>query len=168
MYQIGDLIIYGMTGVCEVTDITTIQLSGIPKDKLYYVLRPYYNSGGKVYSPVDNAKTVMRKIMTKEEALAFIEEIPEIYEIDISNEKMRDETYKELIQSCESRKWVEIIKTSYNRKQVRLGQGKKSTTIDERYLKLAKENLHSELAIPLKLSKEEVENLIHSKMKERN
>ncbi len=168
MYQVGDLIIYGMTGVCEVTDITTIQMSGILKDKLYYVLRPYYNSGSKVFTPVDNAKTVMRKIMTKEEALSLIDEIPEINEMDISNDKLCDEIYRKLIQSCESRKWVKLIKTSTHRRQVRLRQGKKSMTTDDRYLKLAKENLYSELAIPLNLSKEEVESFIQTKNKERN
>lgn len=168
MYQVGDLIIYGMTGVCEVTEITTIQMSGVPKDKLYYVLRPYYDNGSKIYSPVDNAKTVMRKIMTKEEAIELIDEIPKIKELTISNDKMCDDTYKEMIQSCESKKWVRVIKTSYNRKRVRLEQGKKSTATDERYFKLAKENLYSELAIPLSLSKDEVENYIKSKIMEKS
>ena len=40
MYEVGDLIVYGRTGICEVTEITTLKMDGVPKDKLYYILRP--------------------------------------------------------------------------------------------------------------------------------
>ena len=39
MYEVGDLIVYGRTGICEVTEITTLKMDGVPKDKLYYILK---------------------------------------------------------------------------------------------------------------------------------
>ena len=33
MYEVGDLIVYGRTGICEVTEITTLKMDGVPKDK---------------------------------------------------------------------------------------------------------------------------------------
>ena len=38
MYQIDDLIMYGSTGVCRVSDITEQVFND--EDKLYYVLEP--------------------------------------------------------------------------------------------------------------------------------
>ena len=54
MYEVGDLIVYGRTGICEVTEITTLKMDGVPKDKLYYILRPVREKRGKVFTPVDN------------------------------------------------------------------------------------------------------------------
>ena len=36
MFEKGDLVTYGCKGVCEVKNITTLNLEGIPKDRLYY------------------------------------------------------------------------------------------------------------------------------------
>lgn len=68
MYEVGDLIVYGRTGICEVTEITTLKMDGVPKDKLYYILRPVREKRGKVFTPVDNEKIVMRRVISKEEA----------------------------------------------------------------------------------------------------
>lgn len=78
MYEVGDLIVYGRTGICEVTEITTLKMDGVPKDKLYYILRPVREKRGKVFTPVDNEKIVMRKVISKEEAEELIREIPQI------------------------------------------------------------------------------------------
>ena len=51
MYEVGDLIVYGRTGICEVTEITTLKMDGVPKDKLYYILRPVREKRGKVFDP---------------------------------------------------------------------------------------------------------------------
>ncbi len=40
MYQVGDLILYGSTGVCKVADITTQELAGKDKKTAFYVLEP--------------------------------------------------------------------------------------------------------------------------------
>ncbi len=165
MFKKGDLIVYGTTGVCEVMDITTINMPEVSKDRLYYVLRPYYQKGSKVFSPVNNEKTVMREVISKEEAMNLIDDIPNIQEIWISNDKLREEEYKEVIRRCQCREWIRMIKTSYLRRQERIVQGKKTTATDERYLKIAKDNLYSELAVPLEISKDEVEKYIQSRIK---
>ena len=84
MYEVGDLIVYGRTGICEVTEITTLKMDGVPKDKLYYILRPVREKRGKVFTPVDNEKIVMRRVISKEEAEEFKEEVQAVFpEADI-------------------------------------------------------------------------------------
>ncbi len=164
MYGKGDYIIYGSSGVCQVEDITTMNMEGIPRDRLYYVLCPSSQKGGRIFTPVDNPKTQMRPVMTKEEAAGLISAIPKIKELWITNEKLREEKYKECMRSCDSRDWIRIIKTLYLRKQTRSAQGKKITATDEKYLRMAEDYLYSELEIPLGIPKNQMEAYIAEKL----
>ena len=166
MYEVGDLIVYGRTGICEVTEITTLKMDGVPKDKLYYILRPVHEKHGKVFTPVDNEKIVMRRVISKEEAEKLIREIPQIEGLWIGNEKQREEKYRECMKSCNCAEWVRIIKTLYERKVSRLKQGKKITATDERYLRMAEGNLYSELSIALGIPESGMEAYISNKINE--
>ncbi len=160
MFDKGEFIIYGTTGVCKVEDITRMQMQGVPNDRLFYVLLPSGQKGGRIFTPVDNAKTPMRRILSREEASLLIDEIPGIEELWITNEKMREEKYKECMKSCDCKEWIRIIKTLYLRKMERSAQGKKITATDEKYLKMAEDCLYSELEIPLEIPKEDMEQYI--------
>lgn len=87
MFEKGQYIIYGIRGVCEVMDITTVDRPGGPQGKLYYVLRPYYQKDSKIVAPVDSEKTITRPLLTKEEATNLIERIGEIPEMKVINDK---------------------------------------------------------------------------------
>lgn len=160
MYKIGDFVVYGRTGICEVTDITTMKMAGVPKDKLYYILMPCKDKGGKIFTPVENQKVVIRPVISKEEALELLDKIPATEELWIPNEKMRETMYKESIRTCECIDMIKIIKTLYIRKQDRIAQGKRITTTDERYLKMAESSLYSELSIALGIPEEDMEEYI--------
>ena len=67
MFQIGDYIVYGTSGVCRVEKIGPVDLPDVSKDKLYYTLSPVRNPGGHIYTPVDNQRVVMRPILTEDE-----------------------------------------------------------------------------------------------------
>ncbi|MCC8126173.1 MAG: CarD family transcriptional regulator [Clostridiales bacterium] len=164
MFKKGEFIIYGTSGVCQVEDITKMQMKGIPNDRLYYVLIPSAQKGGKIFTPVDNGKTPMRRVMNREEADRLIEAIPGIEGLWISNEKLREEKYKECMKSCDCREWVRIIKTLYTRRIERSAQGKKITATDEKYLRMAEQYLYSELEIPLEVPKEQMEQVISERI----
>ena len=156
MYNIGDLIIYGNSGVCTVENIGPLESMDIPKDVIYYTLLPYYRKGSTIYTPVDNKKVVMRPIVTKEESMRIIDEIKDIDTLWISEEKKRENEYKTAVRTCDCKQLVRIIKTIYLRKLSRIADGKKITATDEKYFKIAEDNFYGELAIPLEMTKEEV------------
>lgn len=167
MFERGEYIVYGTTGVCRIEDITTMNIGGISKDRLYYVLSPSSQKGGRIYTPVDNEKTPMRRIMTGQEARALIEQIPQISELWITNEKVREEKYKQCMRSCDCREWIRIIKTLYMRKMERTAQGKKITSTDEKYLRMAEEYLYSEMEIPLGIPKQNMAAYITGQLAEK-
>ncbi len=165
MFEAGEYVIYGHVGICQVKGVTTMKLDGVPKDRLYYVLQPEGRAEGIIYTPVDNMKLVLRRMMTREEAEDLISEIPRIETLDIANDKLREEKYKECIKSCSGRELIRIIKTIYSRRRVRLQNGKKVTAVDERYMKLAEQSLYAELSMLLNIPREEMVSYISQKIK---
>lgn len=164
MFQVGEFIIYENRGICKVEGIAELSLPGAVKGQQYYELKPVFEEAGKIYSAVDSNKVMMRQVLTKEEANELIEDIPNIPEMRIGDEKYREMKYKEAVHSCDCRQWVSIIKTLYTRRQNRLEQGKKTTNTDERYFKKAENNLHGELAIALGVEKSTMGEFIHNKL----
>ena len=164
MFEKGQYIIYGIRGVCEVMDITTIDRPGGPQGKLYYVLRPYYHQDSKIVTPVDSDKTVIRPLLTREEALELIDRIQDVQEMEVTEDKQREERYKEALKTCDCRVWVSMIKALYLRRKDRIEQGKKMTDLDERYFKTAEENLYSELALSLGMSRDEMVDYIKERV----
>lgn len=169
MFEKGEYIVYGSTGVCEVADITTISrdtaiINGISKNKLYYVLHPYNQNGGRIFTPVDNQKTVMRKLISQEEIEEILDNLQDIEDLWVDDERQREAKYKEAYRSCDCEKWISIIKTCNIHKEQLRERGKKLSAADRKYIKLAEESLFTEFSIPLDIPKEEVKKYIESRV----
>ena len=160
MYKIGDYVVKNGSGVCRVKEITHLNMKGIDKNKLYYLLVPVKDETGKIYLPVDVSPQQLRKVMSLEEVEELIARIPDIPEISILNDKMREQKYKEILKSIEPESLISIMKTTYLRKKKRLEEGKKTTVADEYYLNTAEKYLFQELCLVLGKTKEEVHSII--------
>ena len=156
MFQVNDLIVYGNHGVCKVEDVGTLSISMADKHKQYYTLRPVYQREAVIYAPVDNNKTIMRFVLSKEEVENLIQDIPNIESAWVGNERERETQYRTALQTCDCRELVKIIKTLYHRKKSRIQDGKKVTVVDEKYFRQAEEQLYGELAFALEMPKDEV------------
>jgi CarD family transcriptional regulator len=165
VFSIGEYVVYGSKGVCQVTDITHIDIAGADAERLYYVLTPIGEGTARIYAPTDHQKVVMRKVISREEANHLIEEFPQIELLWVPDDRQREEKYKELMRTCDYRAWVSIVKTLYTRGRERLAQGKKITSLDERYMKAAENELYSELSLSLGIPKNEMENYIREQLK---
>lgn len=166
MFEIGDYVINANNGICKVEDKVHLDLPMSDKKKLYYLIVPIKEKSTKLYIPVDSDKQRIRKAMDKAQALEVIDEIPQIDAMWIPNDKQREQKYKEAIFSCEPKQLVGILKCMYQRNQQRNAEGKKNTTIDERYFKLAENNLYSELAFAMDKKKDEMRQIITERIHE--
>lgn len=164
MYHQDEYVIHGVNGVCQIEDITDMMAPGGSGFRSYYVMRPINAGSSRIYTPVDNDKVTMRRILTKKEAEAFIEELPYIEAITVPSEKQREETYKEIMKTCDCRQWVGMMKALFLRRQRRLAEGRKFTTVDERYLKAAETHLFSELSIALGEERERAQEIVINKL----
>ena len=155
MFKQGEIVFYGTAGVCKIDEITTVDFSGVDKDKLFYALCPQ-NSGGKIFIPVDNGSSKLRKLMSKEEAVWLISKIKDIEPLQIQDEKKPDETYKKVLQTYDNQELLKMIKCIYFRKKKRLEKGPKVTAVDEKYMHMAENMIYQELGTALDIPKDQV------------
>lgn len=160
MFKKGEYVVCGNNGICKVTDVTTLNMAGTPKDRVYYILKPVYAEASTVYIPVDNHKVALRAALTEKDVHKLIKKIPDLDLIWVENDKQRELTYKECLKKNSCEDYVRIIKTLYLRKQDRLAKGQKIIGLDERYLKQAEDLLYGELAVALGIEKQGVQAYI--------
>lgn len=165
MYQVGELVQYGTSGICRVEEI----VQGVPwlqKDTECYLLVPVSKKEEKIYTPVDNDKVKMRRILSGEEVAELMEKVSEIEGPAILNEKQCESIYREELYSVDCSRWLGLLKTLYARKAARTAAGKKVTATDERYLKSVEERIKEELNLVIGKEKTEKElQLLSSSVK---
>lgn len=76
MFQVNDVVVYGLQGVCEIVGIDGQKVNGVIKN--YFVLKPKNDKGATFYIPTWNEKawSKMRKVMTKKDVDALIDSMP--------------------------------------------------------------------------------------------
>lgn len=164
MFQKNDYVVYGYNGVCTVKDIGPLDIPGVPKERVYYTLVPYYTKDSQIFVPADSSKVVLRPVISKDEFLQLMEEIPSIDVLWVDEEKQRDFLYKETLRKCNCRELIQIIKTVEQRRLERIAKGKKMTSTDEKYFHLAEKNLYEEGAIALGIEPAQVKELVVAKL----
>lgn len=167
MFSIGDLIIYGSTGVCEVTDITNSDITGEEQDRLFYTLTPLYQDC-VISVPVNTTKIFMRPIISKDEAERLIDTIPTIKAEAFHSKVMREltEHYEASINTHDCAELVELTMSIYAKKQYAEQQKRKFGAIDERFMKRAEELLFGELSAALNIPKDSVPDYIAERIGE--
>ena len=166
MYKVGQYVVYCGEGVFKVDSIGTLDLSGVSGDDTYYTLLSPFRAGSKVYALVGNEEGKLRDVITKKEAKEVLDNIALFDDVDVPNEKQKDEIYKKLIHKNDFRDLAKIVKTMYVKKVSKIAAGKKMTSGDDRYYRMAEERLIGELAIVLDLDRGEIKKTIDEKLGE--
>lgn len=157
MYAIGEKIIYGEQGACEVSEVGHVAMQGIAKDRLFYTLRPV-SGGGTIYAPVDSP-VYTSPVMAPQEAEAFLAAIPAIAATYCPETKVTkaDAYYKSIFSSHSREALVGMLKglmgCSTDRRHtlnLRL----------ERISKRARDLLESELSAALGISTTEAQKML--------
>jgi CarD family transcriptional regulator len=165
MYEIGDLIIHGSTGVCRVTDISRYDMRGLDSNQLYYVLDSLYQKY-TIYVPVNSDKVFMRLVISKDEAEKMIDKIPTIIAKSVNNRAMREleESYESFFRTHDCADLITLTMSIYAKKQEAELQKRKFGAVDERFMKQAEELLYGELAVALDIPKESVREYIDKRV----
>lgn len=164
LYQVGDQIIYGSNGVCIIEEIKMIEVPHTDEEKAYYIIKPIYQEC-RISVPVDT-KMFIRPIISKEEALALIDSIPQIDAQPYFNTALRQlqDYYEKKLSSHDCADLIELTISLYRKKQQVLEQKRKFGAIDERYMKRAEDLLFGELSVVLDIPKNEVRSFISSRL----
>ncbi|MDI9479578.1 MAG: CarD family transcriptional regulator [Syntrophomonadaceae bacterium] len=158
MYKINDYVVYGLTGVCQITDIQKDSIDD--EEKEYYVLTPVFSENMTIKTPVDNVNAKMRKVITKKEALSLIAAMPDQETAWITDNRERSEAFKTALKTGKSEELVKLVKTIYLEKEEMATIGKKLSKSDEEVLKAAEKQLNEEIAIALEIPLDKVTEYI--------
>ena len=165
MYQTGDLILYGRTGVCRVEDITKVKQRGSAEEQSYYVLKPLYQNCN-ITTPVENTRVYSRPIISREEAESVIASIPTVKPEAYHNRNLNQlrEYYKSRMETYNCLDLIELTMSLYVKKREAEAQKRKFGAVDERFMKEAEDLLFGELAAALGIARDEVRGYIASSL----
>lgn len=164
MFQVGDRVVYGIHGVCDVKDL---EEKTVDRKKVsYLVLEPLGQLGSRYLVPIHNAAAMakLRKMLTKEEMEELLSS-PEVrQDCWIRDESQRKQTYRELIGSGDRQKLMAMIHALYLHKKQQAELGRKVHLCDDNFLRDAEKLLCSEVAIVMGLEADQARQFVRSKL----
>lgn len=149
MFKVGDYVVY-RRDLCIIKDI---------KDDKYYKLSMINDDSLIISVPITNDLGLLREPIKENIAKELINKIKSIKPLNI-NEKLLENSYKELMRTNNHEDLIKIIKTTYLRNKERKDNGKKTSDKDETYFQIAEKCLYNELSIALNMNYDECKNYI--------
>ena len=166
MYQVGELVVYGMHGVCRVV---SQEERLVDKKRLNYLsLEPVGHGDSRFLVPTQNtaAMAKLQPVLSKEELEAMITSEDVKIGQWIRDENQRKQTYRELIGSGDRKRLMRMVHTLYRHKADQTASGKKNHLCDENFLHDAEKLLIDEISIVLHLEPEQAREYIRKNLKE--
>ena len=163
MFAPGEHIIYGLNGICRVEHVGKSPYDAADP-RTYYLLIPLSGAASSILTPVDNERVPMRRLMTRAEIDALIDEIPAIEPLTVPVEKKRREVYHATVRALDPRGYVQVIKTVRRRRAELTAAHKHFPVTDLEYGQLASHLLCSECAHVLGLDEKGAEDYIKDRL----
>ncbi len=160
MFEVGDYVVYGNKGVCQIKSVGPIDLPGVDKDRMYYTMSQVYLRGSTIFTPVDSDRKALRRVLTKSEAKKLIAGIKDIKPQWVKDDKERDKLFTDILRTADCKELCSMIISLYHRKEERIAGGKKATSTDERYFHAAEDILYGELGIVLGMDRDKVRDCV--------
>lgn len=159
MFQIGEVVAYGATGVCTIEDVcyTSLSRAGTKKQE-YYVLRPAATPTCLTYVPTGNSVLTekMRRVLSREEINAMLASIRGQSLAWIEDARQRAEAYGQILSRGLSGDLLKLISCLYLEKKSCSGKGRRFSTADDRLLASAERMVSEEFSYSLNIKPDQV------------
>lgn len=163
MFQIGQVVSYGATGVCTIEDIRYESLSraGTRKQE-YYILRPVSAPSCTTFVPTGNPKLLakMRNVFSKQEIDALLDSIRGKQLDWIPDTRQRAEVFGQILSGGITAELLKLISCLYLEKQTRSQGGRKFCATDEKLLSTAERMVSEEFSYSLGIPQNKVTSYI--------
>jgi len=164
VFEIGDKVLYGIHGVCE---ILAIEVKNIDRKNVsYYVLEPTDQQGARYYIPAHNQAAVSKlsKLLSASELACLLDDAKNSPDVWIADESRRKLRYRELINSGDRKALLDMIYALHRHKKLQAETGRKFHLCDENFLRDAEKLLKAEFSIVLGIPQEQVSKYIAERM----
>ena len=166
MFCVGDYIVYGVSGICRVVDISPSPYNKNDARTFYHLVPVNSPTASNIYTPVDNAFVPMRPLMTREDIEKLIEQMPDIETLPVPAEKQRRDIYRAALGSLDPVGYVRVIKTVKERREQLCAARKHFPITDLEYGRLARHLLCSECALVMGVSEADADAYLLSSLGE--
>lgn len=166
MYQTGDRVIYGIHGVCIVSDLEKRNVDG--KTVTYLVLEPDGQPGSRYLVPTHNSAAMgkVRPMLSREALEDLLASDAVRTDAWIHDEGQRKQRYRELITGSNRQLLVQMVCSLYRYCEAQNTAGKKIHMCDENFLRDAEKLLSGEIASVLDISSADALKYFRRKLKE--
>ena len=166
MFSIGEKILYGSVGVCEIKEICGKAFGGKLSD--YYVLVPVYKEQSTVYVPVDSEPLCekMRRLHTRDELDNLLNNLFDEEILWDDNKYTRRESFTAILEKGSLKSLFALRRVLDNHNNELMAKGKKLHIFDERVLGDVEKLIGEEFSVVLDIPKEDVKEYITGRIKE--
>lgn len=151
MKTVGELVVYGASGVCRIEDVREEAFCG--SVRRYYILSPIAKQGNsRIFVPTDNEKLVseIRGVLRPQELFALVKEAQPLSDAEWACDgRARSKICRDILASGKREMLVRLIKTVY-------GQKRNPTASEVSVCFRAAILLHQEFSLSLALEKADV------------
>jgi CarD family transcriptional regulator len=156
MYQIGDRVVYGIHGVCQIVGLE--ERSVDRKNISYFALEPLDQPGTRYYIPSENPSALakLRYLISAEDLQALLASSEIRESCWIADENQRKQRYRELINSSDRVALLQMINTLHQHKKAQAATGRKFYLCDENFLRDAEKLLNAEFSLVLGIKPSDV------------
>lgn len=160
MYEVGQLVVYGTHGVCQIVDLEEKQVDKrlIP----YFVLEPVEHPGTKYFMPSQNetALSKIRPLMDDAQIRQVLSECVAAEWIPVDNR--RRNRYRELLSGVQVTEVLSMLRAVYAHRRGQMETGKKLHQCDDQFMTDAHKIFIGEIMQVMQISRPEALELLHS------
>lgn len=164
MYQVGDTVVYGASGVMRIVDIRDESFAGATRT--YYVLSgAASNLNSHTFVPIDNEQltALMRPLTSRAEIDRIIKNPDDYPEPEwVPETRARGERYKAILESGDRGAIIAMIRAIRKTGKRRIEEGKKNYLSDENVMNKALKILGTEFSIVLDIPEPDAIALIYA------
>ncbi|MCM1524671.1 MAG: hypothetical protein NC120_09470 [Ruminococcus sp.] len=164
MFDIGQSVVYAGSEICRIDSKVTRCFDGV-NEQVYFRLIPEESASSSYYIPEDKLSCRVRPLLTGEEILAVIDEMPETQAKWSENRSERKEMFGKVLRSDDYRQILGVMKALYLEKEKRSTQGRKGLiSSDEKVFAAAEKLMNKEFSRVLGISEKEVPVFIENRL----
>ncbi len=156
-FSIGQMVVHRRDGLAKIADTTLIS------DKEYFIVNTIRGSGENIYVPKERADSIIRHLLTKEEADELVEYMRTVGLDYNANTKQRRDSLKKRLSSGDVKDIGFLFKQLYLFKTNEDGTIKFGP-VDVDMLTYASENLLDELTVSYDMDRSDIQDFIYSKL----
>jgi len=163
MFQVGDKVLDRNGKVFLIESLQELDFGSGPQS--YFITKPYFsydfNPDYKAYVPVDRSESILRPILSKEEALALIDSFSEMEIYPEISPRERKNFFAKILVKGDRNEICRIVKSLVHYRKQRIAENKPFSDYDSKMLRELVRLFHFEFSVSLGIPYSDVEQFIY-------